>query len=161
MREKVYHELPPIFHKNDTILILGSMPSPKSREEMFYYAHPGNRFWKVLAIVFEEEIPKTIPEKKIFLEKHHIALWDVIFSCTIHKASDSSIKEVIPNDISSLLKECPIQRIFTLGKTATNLYKKYCYPTTKIESIYLPSTSPANCAIKEETLIEEFKKLRI
>lgn len=161
MREKVYHELEPIFHKDDTILILGSMPSPKSREEMFYYAHPQNRFWKILAIVFEDEMPKTIIDKKMFLEKHHIALWDVIFSCTIHKASDSSIKEVIPNDISSLLKKSSIKKIFTLGKTATNLYKKYCYPSTQIESIYLPSTSPANCAIKEEALIEEFKKLRI
>ena len=159
MRNLVYHEFPPEYHKNDTVLILGSIPSPKSREEQFYYAHPQNRFWTVLAEIFKEKLPSTIEEKKEFLKKYHIALWDVIYSCEIEKASDTSIKNVTPNNINLILEKCPIEKIFTVGKTATKLYKKYCYPNTKIESIYLPSTSPANCAIKMEQLIKEFEKI--
>ncbi len=155
----VYHEFPAEYHKDDTILILGSIPSPKSREEQFYYAHPQNRFWRVLSKIFKESIPTSIQDKKEFLKRHHIALWDVIYSCEIEKASDTSIKNATPNDINFILKKCPIKQIFTVGKIATKLYKKYCYPNTKIESIYLPSTSPANCAMKEEQLIEEFKKI--
>lgn len=160
MPNKIYHTIPPIFDKESKILILGSLPSFKSREEKFYYAHPKNRFWKILAITFDKEIPKTIEDKKNLLRKHHVALWDVISSCEIKGSSDSSIKNVIPNDLNIILKKCKIAKIFTLGKTATNLYKKYCYPKTNIESIYLPSTSPANCAIKDDKLIKEFKKIR-
>lgn len=160
MRKKVYHELPPIYHKKDKVLLLGSLPSPKSRENKFYYGHPQNRFWKILAKVFNEEVPLTIEDKKLFLEKNKIALWDVVNSCEIENASDSSITNIVPNDLNIILKECKIEKIFTLGKTATNLYKKYCYPQTKIESIYLPSTSPANCAMNEEELIKEFIKIK-
>lgn len=153
---KVYHEFEPIYHENDTILILGSIPSPKSRENKFYYGHPKNRFWKTLAKVFEEAEPTTIDDKKLFLAKYNIALWDVISSCNINKASDNSIKNVKVNDINLILKKCPIQKVFTLGKMATNLYQKYCFPKTKRESIYLPSTSPANCAISDNELLEKF-----
>lgn len=159
MQNLVYHEFPLEYHKNDTILILGSIPSPKSREEQFYYAHPQNRFWRILATVFNEDTPISINDKKDFLKRHHIALWDVIASCEIEKASDTSIKNVTPNDINIILNTCPIQKIFTVGKVATKLYKKYCYPKTKVESIYLPSTSPANCAMKEDILIEHFKQI--
>lgn len=160
MKKRIYHELSPIFHKNDTVLILGSLPSPKSRQNGFYYAHPQNRFWKILAIVFNEEKPNTIEERKNFLEKHNIALWDVIASCEIENASDSSIKNVVPNDLTIILNESKIKKIFTVGKVATNLYNKYCYPITNIETNYLPSTSPANCAMKDDKLIKEFEKIK-
>ncbi len=156
LNKKVYHELEPIYHKEDTILILGSFPSIKSRNEGFYYSHPKNRFWKILAQVYNEPIPKTIPEKQSFLNKHHIALWDVVASCIINNSMDASIKNVKSNDINMILKKTKITKIFTLGQTATTLYKKYCYPKTKRESIYLPSTSPANCKIKDEELQEIF-----
>ncbi len=142
---RITHEFGPYFNKDSKVLILGSIPSVKSREEGFYYAHPKNRFWTTLSKVYQEDIPQTIQDKKSFLKKHHIALWDVIESCEIEGSSDSTIKNVIPNDILSLVKKTEITTIFTTGKKAKQLYDKYCYPKTKIEAIYLPSTSPAYC----------------
>ena len=161
MQEIVFHEFEPVYDKNSTILILGSIPSLKSREEGFYYGHPKNRFWQKITKVYDDEIPKSIEEKKAFLYRHHIALWDVIASCKIHKSSDSSIKNVIANDINIILNNSKVTKIFTLGKTATSLYQKYCYPKTKVESIYLPSTSPANCKIKDEELLSQFMITRV
>lgn len=143
---KVNHTLEPIYDENSRILILGSMPSVKSREVGFYYAHPKNRFWKILGNVYQEEIGETIEERKDFLLRHHIALYDVLKSCDISSSSDSSIKNPIPNDFSSILKKSKIKVIFTTGQKAYQLYQKYCYPSTKIDAIPLPSTSPANCS---------------
>ena len=128
--EHVIHQIPPVFNHQSEILILGSFPSVKSREAQFFYHHPQNRFWKVLASLTQDSLPQTIEEKKIFLLKHHIALWDVIASCDIQGSSDSSIKNAVPNDFSGILKAAPIRRIYTNGGTAYKLYKKYFEPET-------------------------------
>lgn len=155
----VNHTFNPIVGSESRILILGTMPSPKSRENGFYYGHPQNRFWKVMADLFNEEIPPTNEAKTEFLHRHHIALWDVLKSCEIKGADDNSIKNPIPNDLTEVLKVAPIQAIFTTGKKATDLYTKYCYPVTQIEVIGLPSTSPANRRISYEVLRSEYEQI--
>ncbi len=153
----ISHPIPPVFDERSEILILGSFPSVKSREEGFFYGHPQNRFWKVLSAVFDECEPRAVEEKKQFLLRHRIALWDVIASCEITGSSDSSIKNVIPNDISALLSHTPITRIFVNGKTAEKYYRKYIRPSVGTDAILLPSTSPANAAWSLGQLIEEWK----
>ena len=155
----IQHPITPIFDKDSRILILGSFPSVKSREEGFFYSHPQNRFWKVLAVVFEEETPTTIEDKKRFLLKNHVAVWDVIHSCDIEGSSDSSIKNVVPNDLSEILEKADIRQIYVNGKKAEQLYKKYIFPRFKREAICLPSTSPANAAWRLERLVDEWKRL--
>lgn len=145
--------MPPIYDKDSQILILGTMPSVKSREVKFYYGHPQNRFWKIMENLFEEEII----DKKAFLLKHHIALWDVLESCEIKGSSDSSIQKEKPNPIPDLLPKTQIKAIFTTGKTAHKFYQKYFKTTISIPEINLPSPSPANCAKKLEELVEEYK----
>ena len=140
----VYHQIAPVFDRHSRVLILGSIPSPKSREFGFYYGHPQNRFWPLLSFLLKEALPHTNDEKKGLLLRNHIALWDVLASCDIKGADDNSIGEPVPNDIAWLLKQCPVTGIFTTGKKATELYQKLCYPHTGVESIYLPSTIPAN-----------------
>lgn len=154
---KIKHELEPIYKKDSKILILGSIPSVKSREQGFYYAHPKNRFWNVLAIVLKENLPKTVEEKKILLEKNKIALWDVLASCNIEKSSDASIKNIKVNDINTLIKKTNITKIFTLGKKAYDIYQKEVFPETKIKATYLPSTSPANATFRLEDLVKEYQ----
>lgn len=154
--EKVNHEFEPFYNKDSKILILGTIPSPKSREIGFYYMHPQNRFWKVLSDVLNEKFPETLEEKKKMLNRHNIALWDVLESCQIEGASDSSIKNAKANDINKLINASNIKQIFVTGKTAEKYYNKLCYEKTKIPCIYLPSTSPANASVKYETLKEKF-----
>lgn len=150
------HTIPPVFDENSKILILGSFPSVKSREVEFFYGHKQNRFWKVLATLLNEKIPETIAEKKQLLLTHSIALWDVIKSCTITGSSDSSIKNVVPNDLESILQTAKILQIFTNGSTADRLYKKNIFPVTKLTAIKLPSTSPANAAFTLDKLLQEW-----
>lgn len=157
---KINHELEPFFNRNSEILILGSLPSVKSRQEKFYYAHPQNRFWKTLSKIYNEDIPNNIEEKKKFLTKHKIALWDVIQSCDITGSSDSSIKNVVPNDINAILKKTNITKIYTTGNKAYQLYNKYCLNHTNIRAVKLPSTSPAYCPNNiEDILFNEFYKI--
>lgn len=157
----VKHPLNPIYDSYSKVLILGTMPSIKSREENFYYAHPKNRFWSTLSKVFEESIGNTKEEKMAFLLKHNIALFDVLKSCEISSSSDSSIKNPIPNDFTNILKNSNITTIFTTGKKAYQLYQKYCYSKTGIEAICLPSPSPANCPKGiEEKLFQEYRRIR-
>ncbi len=156
MEHVTHDKIPPYFNEESEILILGSMPSKKSREAAFYYMHPQNRFWKILEVIYEEKIK----DKKEFLKKHHIALWDMIASCDICGASDSSIKNVIPNDITAFLQKTKIKQIFTAGKTAEKYYRKYTYPILKMESICLPSTSPANCRIPFEELAKTWRIIK-
>lgn len=156
---RVTHEFGPFYDKKSKILILGSIPSPKSRELGFYYMHPQNRFWKVLSSVFDEEVPISIEDKKQLLKKHNIALWDVLKSCDIDGASDSSIKNPIPNDIEVILNNSKVEKIYTTGKTAYKFYNKYILSKIGIEAIYLSSTSPANAKMSLEELVEEYKKL--
>lgn len=157
----VTHTLEPIYDKNSKVLILGSMPSVKSREIGFYYSHPKNRFWKTLEAIYNEKIGETKNEKIMFLKKHNIALFDVLKSCDISSSSDSSIKNPIPNDLLPIINKSNIKAIFTTGKKAYQLYHKYCYNDTKIEAILLPSTSPANCPKGiEEKLITTYSRIK-
>ena len=144
----------PVYDKKSKVLILGSLPSVKSREAGFYYGHPQNRFWKLLAALLSCPVPETVEEKKRMLLTHHIAVWDVIESCDIIGSSDSSIKNVVPADIGKLLENADIGRIFANGKKAESLYKKYIFPKTKVPVTALPSTSPANAACSLEKLVE-------
>ena len=156
--ESQTHTIDPVYDSHSEILILGSFPSVKSREAGFFYGHPQNRFWKVLAGIFEEDVPETIGQKKAFLLKHRIAVWDVIASCVITGSSDSSIRDVIPNDLSRLLGAAPVEKIFCNGGTAYRLYQKYLQPVLNREAGKLPSTSPANAAWSLERLKEEWKR---
>ena len=155
----VVHPIKPVFDQNSKILILGSFPSVKSREANFFYGHPQNRFWKVLAAVFETEVPNTVEEKRAFLLEHHVAVWDVIQSCDIVGSSDSSIKNVTANDLSEILDKAEIRQIFVNGKKAEQYYKKYIEKTINRKAVCLPSTSPANAAWGVERLIGEWKKI--
>ena len=154
---QVTHPFPPFYDSESQILILGSFPSVKSREQMFFYGHPQNRFWKVLAGVFDDRVPATIEEKKAFLSKHHIALWDVIGSCEIEGSADSSIKNAVANDLSIILNHADIKQIFVNGKTAEKYYKKYIGPVIGREAVCLPSTSPANAAWSLKKLVESWR----
>ncbi len=159
-RQIIEHTLDPVYDSNSEILILGTMPSPKSRENGFYYGHPQNRFWRVLAQILSDKLPATNKEKRQFLLCHHIALWDVLKSCSIEGADDSSIKEPVPNDIASLLEKTNIRSIFTTGKKAYTLYNRYCRKNTGIDAVSLPSTSPANRRYySDEDIIREYRLL--
>ncbi len=158
--EKTVNPFPPAIPRGARVLILGSFPSKKSREAGFYYGHPQNRFWRVLSAVFSDEVPSSTEEKRAFLSRHGIALFDVIASCNIVGSSDSSVKDAVPNDISALVREYGITRICTNGNLAYALYKKYIFGTTGIEPIRLPSTSPANASWSLERLTVAWQKVR-
>lgn len=159
MPKAVIHPLAPIADENSRILILGTMPSPRSRAEGFYYAHPQNRFWPVLAAIYNETLPCSNEERTALLLRHGIALWDVLQSCIITGAADNSIRQPVANDIAGLLRQYPgITRICTTGKEAARLYRRYCLPHTGLEAIPLPSTSAANAACRPETLLNEYRK---
>lgn len=155
------HPFPPLYDKNSKILILGSFPSVKSREQMFFYGHPQNRFWKVVSAVVGDETPISIEEKRNFLLSNNIALWDVIASCDITGSSDSSIKNVVANDLSEILDNADIKQIFVNGKTAEKYYNKYIRDVIKREAICLPSTSPANAGWNVDKLIIEWKTIKL
>ena len=144
--EHIVHSFEPVYNIDSEILILGTLPSVKSRENNFYYGHKQNRFWKVLATLLKEPVPETIEEKKAILLAHHIAIWDVIQSCDIKGSSDSSIKNVAPTDLRMILEKTNITRIYANGNKAGQLYKRYQFSVTGIEATVLPSTSPANVA---------------
>ena len=150
--EHIVHSFEPVYDKASEILILGTLPSVKSRENNFYYGHKQNRFWKVLATLLKEPVPDTIEEKKAMLLARRIALWDVIQSWDIKGSSDSSIKNVQPTDIGMILEKTNITRIYANGNKAGQLYKRYQFPVTGIEAMVLPSTSPANAAWSLERL---------
>lgn len=155
--EHIVHSFEPVYDKASEILILGTLPSVKSRENNFYYGHKQNRFWKVLATLLKEPVPHTIEEKKAMLLAHWIALWDVIQSCDIKGSSDSSIKNVQPTDIGMILEKTNITRIYANGNKAGQLYKRYQFPVTGIEAMVLPSTSPANAAWSLDRLCEAWR----
>lgn len=159
--EEIRHTLEPVFNAESRILILGTMPSPASRKNGFYYGHPQNRFWHVLSTVFAEKLPCTNDEKHSFLLMHKIALWDVLASCSIVGASDSSIQNPVANDFTNILSMTNINCIYTTGQKAHKLYTKLCEPTIGIGAKLLPSTSPANRAHWPlEKLIEAYAVLK-
>lgn len=150
--------IPPFINKDANTLILGSLPSVASRKYGFFYAHPQNRFFKILSMVFKEEEPKTIEERKDFLTRNKIGLYDVIFACDIYGSSDASIENVEPIDLKNLLIQYPnIKQIFTTGKKAKELYDKYLLPQVGVEAISLPSSSAANASMSLEKLVEAYK----
>ena len=154
--ERVAHEFGPFYNEDSRVLILGSIPSPKSREQGFYYGHPRNRFWPVLGALFDEAAPSTVEERKAFLKRHRIALWDVLASCEISGADDSSIRNPEPNDMNVILNNADIRAVFTTGAKAAKLYEKLCLPLCGVAAQSLPSTSPANCAFSMERLTKEY-----
>lgn len=157
MSKREQHPFGPLYDETSRILILGSFPSVKSREESFFYGHPQNRFWKVLKAVtgYPGELD-TIEDKKEMLKKHHIALWDTIASCDIEGSSDSSIRNVVANDFSEILEKGEIRAVFCNGGTSFRLYGKYCEQATGIPAEMLPSTSPANASWSLEKLVEKW-----
>lgn len=153
------HPIPPVFDRDSKILILGSFPSVKSREEAFFYGHPQNRFWKVLAAVYGCSVPKTVQEKRKFLLKHGVALWDVIASCDIEGSADSTIRNVTPNDLTVILEAADIQRIYLNGRATERVFRKH--QSCSIPAVCLPSTSPANAAWSLERLVEQWVCIRM
>ncbi len=151
------HPIPPLYDEHSQILILGSFPSVKSREQQFFYGHKQNRFWRVMAQVLGCAVPESIEQKKEMLLSHHIAVWDVIASCEITGSSDASIRNVTPNDLSRILNGADIQAIYVNGGKAYQLYQKYIYPLNGWEAVSLPSTSPANAGYSLERLVEAWR----
>ena len=154
MAQRVFHPFEPLYDRNSRILILGSFPSVKSREQQFFYGHPQNRFWKVIAALYHRDVPATIPEKKELILSNGLALWDSIASCVITGSSDASIREVQANDLNRILVYSPIQRIYCNGKTSWQQYEKLIRPQLGREAACLPSTSPANAQWTLPRLIE-------
>ena len=157
--EHIIHSIEPVFDAESRVLILGTMPSPKSREVQFYYGHPQNRFWRVLAAVLGEEVPQSVPEKKAMLLRHRIALWDVLRACSIEGADDGSIRQPEINDLRRVLDRADIRAIFTTGTKAAALYRRYCLPVTGRPAIPLPSTSPANCRATLDELTQAYRAI--
>ena len=155
--QTVAHPLSPVWNENSRILILGSFPSVRSREAGFYYAHPQNRFWPLLARLFDEPLPQTTEDRRSFALRHGIALWDSIESCTITGSSDASIREAKPNDIARLIRQTGIQRIYCNGQQSYKLYQKYCAGSCGLNAVPLPSTSPANAAWTLDRLAAAWK----
>ena len=160
MKTRLNHPFGPLYDENSRVLILGSFPSVKSREQNFFYGHPQNRFWKVVSAVFEQPLPQTIEEKKHLILSSGLALWDSIASCEITGSSDSSIRNARANDIRIILDSCNIERIYCNGRKSHELYRKYIEPQTGREAVCLPSTSPANAQWTLEKLIEEWSVIR-
>ena len=158
-RQYIVHPIPPTFDADSEILILGSFPSARSREMGFYYSHPRNRFWKVMAALYGEDVPVGVDARRSFLLRNRVAAWDVIGSCTIAGSSDSSIRDVTANDLRPILSGSRVQRIFVNGKTAAKMYRRYAQPVIGIDAVCLPSTSPANASYSLERLISEWKAI--
>lgn len=156
----IQHSIEPVYDEHSRILILGSFPSVRSREAQFFYGHPQNRFWKVLAAIHDAEVPKTNEEKREFLLENGIALWDVVGSCEIQGSSDSTIRNVVPNDLTRILDHADIRQIFVNGKTAQRYYKKYIEDEIGREAICLPSTSPANASWSLERLTDAWSVIK-
>ena len=154
----VTHEIQPVFDSRSRALLLGTMPSPASREQGFYYGHPQNRFWRMLAAIFDEPVPRTIEEKRDMLLRHHIALWDVLASCEIEGASDASIRDAQPNDLARIFDAADIRTVFATGTKAGELYRKLIEPTLGVPCTTLPSTSPANAKMKLADLVDAYGK---
>ena len=156
----IKHPFPPLYNNNSRILILGSFPSVKSREQNFFYGHPQNRFWKVISAICGTNEPVSVEEKKKLLFENGIALWDVIASCDIVGSSDSSIKNVVANDISEILTNADSREIYVNGKTAEKYYNKYTKNSVSVSAVCLPSTSPANAAWSVERLVDTWMQIK-
>ena len=157
----VSHPFGPLYNENSRVLILGSFPSVKSREQNFYYGHPQNRFWKVISTIFERPVPESVEEKRSLILESRLALWDSVASCEISGSSDSSLKNAKPNDISIILDNCDIEKIFCNGRKSYEVYNKYIRPLTGREAVCLPSTSPANARWTLDKLAGAWRAIRL
>ena len=157
--ETVTHEFGPFYNRDSKVLILGSIPSPKSREQGFYYGHPRNRFWTVMADILNEEFPETVDARKALLARHNIALWDVLASCEIKGADDSSIRNPKSNNLKMIIDASEVRAVFATGRKAEALYNRYCRSSCGMDVICLPSTSPANCGCSYELLRDEYSRI--
>lgn len=155
----VVHPLEPLFDERSRVLMLGSLPSPKSRERQFYYGNPQNRFWPVMAEVLQEELPESNEERAAMLLRHGVALWDVVARCEIAGASDASIRNPVPNDLDRILAVAPIQAIYATGSTAGTLYRRLIEPQLGRPITVLPSTSPANARWRVPALVEAYAQI--
>ncbi len=155
--QTVYHNFEPLYGPDSRVLLLGSMPSPKSREQGFFYGHPQNRFWRVMAAVLGEAVPQTLADKRALCLRHGVALWDVLASCDIVGASDAAIRNPVANDLRPILRSTPVRAVFTTGGTAWKFYHQLIEPVTGMPAGKLPSTSPANAAWSVERLIEAYR----
>ena len=159
-RIRIVHPLEPLVFPESRVLILGTMPSPRSREAGCYYAHPQNRFWRVMAALWHEPVPISWEERARLVRRHRLALWDVLRSCTIAGADDGSIRDPVPNDLNQVLERAEIRAIFTTGSKAAALYRRYAFPVVGRPAFPLPSTSSANCRYHtEETLVEAYRAI--
>ncbi len=155
--ELVIHNIDPVFDERSRVLLLGTMPSPKSREVGFYYGHPQNRFWRVFAELFDEVPAQSISEKCEMLLNHRIALWDVLASCEIEGASDASIRNARPNDLSRIFQTADIKAVFATGTRAAKLYRQLCEPAIGMPCVTLPSTSAANARMSFDELVKAYR----
>lgn len=155
--QRQLHPFPPLFDSSSRILILGSFPSVKSREGQFFYHHPQNRFWRVISGVLEVETPETVAEKAAMLHRAHIALWDVIGSCRIAGSEDSSIRDVVPNDLLPIFQGADIRAVFCNGGTSYGYYCRCSRAKTGFDAVKLPSTSPANAGWSLDRLLEAWR----
>lgn len=155
MSEKLFHPFPPVFNAESKILILGSFPSVASREQTFYYGHPRNRFWPILAAVLKVQEPQSIKEKKLMLLQRRIALYDAVSACTIVNSQDASMQNIVPADLSGIFREAAIQAVFTNGNKAYEI----CTKRIKIPAVKLPSTSPANARFRFDDLVSEWSRI--
>jgi hypoxanthine-DNA glycosylase len=160
MKTEITHPFPALYNRDSRILILGSFPSVKSREQQFFYGHMQNRFWRVMAAVLACEVPQTVDEKKAMLLEHHVALWDSIASCSIEGSSDASIENVVPNDLSPIFSAAEIRQVFCNGKKSWEMYRLYQEKATGMPAVCLPSTSPANAAWSLDRLAEAWRVIR-
>ena len=158
--ERVEHAIGPVFDDASRVLVLGTMPSPASRAAGFYYGHPRNRFWPVMARLFDEPVPQGARDRRAFALRHRIALWDVLASCEIRGASDASIADPVPNDLRLVVGRAPVEAVFTTGATAWNLYRRLCEPEVGMPAVKLPSTSPANASWTLERLVGAYRVVR-
>ena len=157
---QVLHTIEPIYDENSRVLILGTMPSPKSREAQFYYAHPQNRFWPTLAKVLSSPLPLTRDDRRALALENNIAIWDVLQSCEIDGASDASIRSAVPNDLTRIFDAADIRAVFCTGKKSFELYNRHClHRMTELEAICLPSTSPANRRVRDEELLTAYSQI--
>ena len=158
--QRIGHPFGPLYDGNSRVLILGSFPSVKSREQNFFYGHPQNRFWKTIAALYHQETPVTIPRKRELILSHGLALWDSIASCVVTGSADASIRDVRPNDLRIILDHCPVSRIYCNGRKSFEMYEKYIRPDIGREAVCLPSTSPANAQWSPERLTEAWSVLK-
>jgi len=156
---RVIHPFPPLVCPESRTLILGSFPSIKSREQRFFYGHPQNRFWRMLAAVYGEPVPEDIPAKTQLVYAHKLALWDSIGECTIIGSSDASVRDVVPVEITRVLEAAPIERVLCNGALSGRYYRRYLQPVTGIEAHIMPSTSPANAAWQLDRLVAAWREV--